>query len=402
MRERLQEVSLFLALRSIILLLFSGTTVSENYRIFSKIHEDINAAYDLKYPLTLNLSLSELKSHHHHKRCVLILPHKAIGSFLSKEWSLFSQGNSILVNSPCLGSDSFGNYLGLYFENIMCAGMSRVHYISVGKVYEPKTKHLSSAFVSHLPDFIENPNPADFATSKILMQQYCRCDNLCHEQKDAAWVSGIDIIKPLFKNALSYHLKSHSRYNETKVDMYDISTEPDGTILPLIPDVAIHYRCGDNFVGYYGFLPFSVFKEKIPHGSKTIYVLADKRGRKTGNNSLLASKCDAILSSLIKFLIKHFPDSKILLKRGDDLYKDLARLSFAKTTFCSASTFCLWPAIANSNRIYFPRTKLIVGGDTEISLGLGFVWISDPEILLGADLRGMSAEQIIEKLGGKE
>jgi hypothetical protein len=26
--------------------------------------------------------------------------------------------------------------------------------------------------------------------------------------------------------------------------------------LPLVPDVAIHYRCGDNIVSHYGFLPF--------------------------------------------------------------------------------------------------------------------------------------------------
>ena len=376
------------ALRAIFLLVLFISVSSANDQNFSRIYEDINAAYDLQHPLPLHLSLSQLKSHHHFKRCILISPEKAIESYLNKEYSSYSQGKNILVNSPCLGSDSLGNYLGSYFENIVCAELSGLHYLSVGKIYEPKTKHVSSAFISNLPNYIENKNPIDHETSRKLIKTYCKCEKSCHEQKNAAWVSGLNIIKPIFKNALLAHLNIHPEQNQTVVKVNDISTEPINTVLPLIPDVAIHYRCGDNFVGYYGFLPFSVFKDKIPNNTKTIYVLAERRGRKTVAD--LAEKCDSILLSLKGFLSKNFPNSKILLKRGDNLYTDMARLSFAKTVFCSASTFCLWPAVTNDNTVYFPKTKLIVGGDTNINLGSGskihlnpdpsFIFVSPPTI----------------------
>jgi hypothetical protein len=50
----------------------------------------------------------------------------------------------------------------------------------------------------------------------------------------------------------------------TIVSASDLATVSAGTSLPLVPDAAIHYRCGDNFVGHYGFLPFRAFLATIP------------------------------------------------------------------------------------------------------------------------------------------
>ena len=150
-----------------------------------------------------------------------------------------------------------------------------------------------------------------------------------------------------------------------------------------IQEATIHYRCGDNFESYYGFLPFIVFKTLIPANAKLIYVLSDYRGRNTGGRSRLhlESKCDNILKSLFDYLIATFTSATIVFKRGDDVMVDMARIAFSNISICSVGTFCLWPAIACNGTAYYPKTKLILGG--RMDLDLGFKWISSPEIVLG-------------------
>jgi hypothetical protein len=173
--------------------------------------------------------------------------------------------------------------------------------------------------------------------------------------------------------------------------------------LPLIPDVAIHYRCGDNFVGHYGFLPFRAFRETIPPplsplAPSTIFVLAENKHRKTGSKKHLMAKCDAIFQSLFDYLSRLYPQSAVLVRRGDDLYLDMARLAFAKVTICSVSTFCLWPAIISNGTAYFPRTKLIVGGDVSLDFGRNFSWLATPSVVSGAAFTHATNQQLIAKL----
>jgi len=59
--------------------------------------------------------------------------------------------------------------------------------------------------------------------------------------------------------------------------------------VPLVPDVSIHYRCGDNVVTHYGFLPFKVYSDLIAEGARTIYVMSEHPSRKTNTrrNSMM-------------------------------------------------------------------------------------------------------------------
>ena len=210
-------------------------------------------------------------------------------------------------------------------------------------------------------------------------------------------VKGLGLIKPILKEALDYHLKNSPNIStNTVVLTSDLSTEAVGTTLPLIPDSAIHYRCGDNFIGHYGFLPFKAFSDNIPRDVKTIYVLAENKNRKTINKKPLVAKCDSIFVSMLNYLKKHFPSAKIVIRRGDDLYIDMARLAYAKTAICSVSTFCLWPAIMNEGSAFFPKTRLIVGGDTNINLG--FKWITSPSVLSGVSYLHSPPSQLIAQL----
>ena len=53
------------------------------------------------------------------------------------------------------------------------------------------------------------------------------------------------------------------------------------------------------------------------------------------------------------------------MKRGGDAFLDYARLAYSNVTICSASTYCIWPALANSNgQVYFPLTPLIAKAET--------------------------------------
>lgn len=130
----------------------------------------------------------------------------------------------------------------------------------------------------------------------------------------------------------------------------------------------------------------------------TIYVLAENKHRKTSARKHLVAKCDWIFDKMFTFLTTHFPHSTVVIRRGDDLYKDMARLAQAKVTICSVSTFCLWPAIMNNHSAHFPRTKLILGGGGAVDMGSSFHWIQIPEIVSGVEALQLSQEQLLKRL----
>lgn len=165
--------------------------------------------------------------------------------------------------------------------------------------------------------------------------------------------------------------------------------------LPAIPDVAIHYRCGDNTVGHYGFLPFRAFTQIIQSPVQTIYIMTESSSRKSRDDQRI--RCNLLLKSLHTYLVKSFPNTIVLLLRGQDIYTDLYRLTFANITICSVSTFCLYPAIANSNSAYFPVTRLAAKA-TKPYYGTSFHWVENPPVFHGVKALGISHERLINIL----
>lgn len=307
----------------------------------------------------------------------------------------FSLQQAVLISTPCFYSDSFGNWLSNYFETILCARAAHMHYMAVAKVWEPSVNDSPSALVSRLPSTIQHDNPVSKYVAADIIEKRCPCSGNCHMRPNGLWTKGLSVIRPLLWDALNHHYLTLPRPS-TAVLSSDLSTSAVGTTLPFIPEVAIHYRCGDNFVGHYGFLPFSAFNKYVPAAAKTIYVLADKRGRKTDRKKHRAVMCDAIFSALFAYLAAAFPTASVVVRRGDDLYMDLLRLAYAPVTICSVSTFCLWPALANNRTAYFPRTKLVVQGDTPTNLGLQ--WITQPAVVPGARHERASTAKLIHLL----
>jgi hypothetical protein len=356
---------------------------------------NISVHYDANHPSYLDKAV--MLPHYHGKRCELQQLQFATKAFLTDRYRDLSPHQPILVHSACLGSDSIGNYLGDYFETIVCAKVAKVTYIAVAKVWEPKRKHAASPFISALPSVLYEQSMNSYEESKAVMLKRCTCPSSCHEKANALWIHGGKIIKSILRNAMDYHLLS-SGSEVTIVRKEDLSSVNVGDRLPLIPEVALHYRCGDNFIGYYGFLPYHVLISRIPADARTIYVLADARGRKSEDRQQILQICDAIFKSLFTALKQAFPRAAILVQRGGDLYADMARLAYARVTICSISTFCLWPAIAANGTAYFPRTELIAGGMTVASFGNHFHWIQQPETLLGVRLQHQSPTRVVAML----
>ncbi len=133
----------------------------------------------------------------------------------------------------------------------------------------------------------------------------------------------------------------------------------------------------------YGILPFAAFKPLVPADSKYIYVLSDHPSRAA--HSVYSGRCSLILKALMEYLQALSPSAIVVVKRGGDLFLDYVRLSRAKVTICSASSYCLWPAIANVNgSVHFPLTSLAAGADSiELAPDFGshFHWIAEPKII---------------------
>lgn len=388
---------------------------------YADLLSNVNLLYDKLYPVPRLKPEKQLRVVDYLRRCVAVEPVKAMLKFTEREFLLQNMTTShqtALIQSSCIGSDSFGNIITHYFESMLCSAKVGIPFISVAKVYDPKKGHVLSPFINALPSLVlpsmnrsatstqsQTPLQLDIASvnrphENIVnkMKKVCRCPSGCHERVNALWMRNLQVPRVLIRHSLDLYVKSFTAgknkqemgSTSTVLTKEDMTNGKVGDMWPLVPDVAIHYRCGDNFVHPYGFLPFAALDNSIKNhfslnsGSpKYIYVLADARGRKTSTpaKAKLTQKCDSIFAALYEHLSKAYPQAFIVIRRGGDLYLDMYRLSQAKVTICSVSTFCLWPAIANKNHAYFPRSPLIVAGNSNIDLG--FHWIKEPPILKG-------------------
>lgn len=350
--------------------------VMESLRV---IYDRIEEKYNVGHPAGSD----------HSRRCALMLPSQAGQAFAAGQFVQQSQGSDIYVTSACIGTDSLGNYLGNYFENIACARKLNVPFMAIAKIFEPKSKDVHT-FLASLPSML--PAPTNSSSSALMsksaesnvavrgriarLQRYCRCAVSCHERGDAAWVTEIDsTVRPILQKTLTSVLQAHGPNTTIAAD--DLSTVPAGSVVPFVAQATVHYRCGDNFVGHYGFMPFAAVAKRIPAGTSSIYVLADSRGRKTGDKNHLAAVCDTVLLALYRYLRRHFPSSIIVIRRGkDDPLTDMARMLVTPILICSVSTFCMWPAAVSEFPAYFPLTPLVLGGQS-VALRKGFFWMNE-------------------------
>jgi hypothetical protein len=339
---------------------------------------------------------------------------------------LFPKDKPLVVGAPCFGEDSIGNSLSVYLEGRICAMVAGLTYVSAPKV-EPGLHSLANhSFFRGLPSIAEPSG--EFQTppemNQAMLGKLCPCQSICHEWNYGLMHKHMPVAGNIFRNAvdafwaeLSSDRKNELQFQSLRADSgskiawrgnkIDIdnrlkTTEKDELkeigLFPAIPDVAVHYRCGDNVVTHYGFLPFGAMKCIISDSDRTIYILAEHPSRRTDQRR--KERCQHIFDGLLTYLMKHFPNAVIVLLRGHDMFEDLARLTYAKKAICSVSTFCLWPAVGSNTSAYFPITKLIAKEDVSFNYGPSFHWIKDNKyrVLRGLDTTHMTDADVLRYL----
>ena len=310
-----------------------------------------------------------------------------VSDLKNRRWSAQLHNIPALVYPFCSDSSSLGNWLGLYLNEASCA------MLSGGSLLSPSIEHgyvlqntsgKQDLFFDALPRIVSSPNPLEYSKVIEQMEKNCRCPRYCWDDPAAAMYKNTVWISKTVRTSIDAYLTSVDLSLGTTIDpSSDFSNQPMDLKLPFVPDVAIQYRCGDNMhygnIGY-GILPFRAFTDRIPKDAKYIFVMSDPPKRARNNPSV--SHCSEILRWLFEYLKKKRHNSTVVVKRGGDVYLDFARLSMANTTICSASTFCLFPAIAhNGSVVYFPRTKLIGVPPEGYTMNNHFVWITDSPLI---------------------
>jgi hypothetical protein len=194
-------------------------------------------------------------------------------AFISKKWKSFSgDSRNNLVYPFCLMVNELGNRLGNYFTEVGCAEQAGLNFIAVHPQFDLHGSHHGVhnhsslnidklAFLNALPEIIVHPNATfDEGLAIKQIQQECHCTRYCWQDKGAAWVKSIPSIQKYMRQAItSYFLKSKITSTTINNDT-DITNAKEGQVLPIVPDVAIQYRCGDNigFSYMYGILVSSL------------------------------------------------------------------------------------------------------------------------------------------------
>ena len=217
------------------------------------------------------------------------------------------------------------------------------------------------------------------------VRAHCRCSIFCWQDGNAAWVKRTPLIRSIFSRTL----QEYSNMNKFSTSYLTINSSVDillGTVdsgrLPLIPDVLLHLRCSDTFHhARYGFMPFKAYLPLIPANARYIYVTSDHPGRQGNDEKRNSGRgCTEVCRALHTYLSSHFPHAVVVVKRGEDVLVAMAQMFLANVTICSASTFCLWPAVAKVDNIaYFPLSAVVLNNKA-VDLGPNFKWLTDKVI----------------------
>lgn len=193
---------------------------------------------------------------------------------------------NVLYNAALCGTESLGNMLSNYVESMLCANLTGMHVVSLTKS-PPEHQHDRT-----LPDFFPRYvyNPAHRRGNPKIT---CQCTNdICHEHPNALIHSHPSMVRDLLRPIIIAHydqwLKEPSPLTRPIIPWKSTVNHTSRTVgtdnasipnLPLVPEVAVHYRCGDNTVGHYGFLSFPAMTNRIPPNATTIYVMAEASSR---------------------------------------------------------------------------------------------------------------------------
>jgi hypothetical protein len=209
------------------------------------------------------------------------------------------------------------------------------------------------------------------------------------------------------KHNLSLYVDTFGVWNTRVVqstkDTTISTTNANDELLPLLPNVTIQIRCSDMLYcmsslgcqvpgGGYGVLPFSAYLDLIPNGTSLIYILSDSPKRANQGKD-----CGIVLDELVAYLSAQFPHTDVYVKRGGSVFLTMVQMMYSPITICSASTFCFWPALASTSKVYFPRTSTIANR-TMPYLTPAWNWILEPQIMQGDGSKRENLQSLLSRL----
>lgn len=289
---------------------------------------------------------------------------------------------SIILFNYHLTDWGFGNTFSMYLEALSCSMTVGAHFYSYFNSDEDINQGMYKiypiySFLQYFPTTILNPN-RNLNTTEVQeqMQLFCKCNSNCWSYPDTStWITNMPFLKSTFDTAILNIFENHVMNYSLSSTFFDLITPSNYDIqdFPLVADVVIHFRCTDirqsHLKSIYGFLNFNYYLLIIPPDTKLIYILTDA--------SLHHKVCSEMLQFLIEWIYSHFPNVTIATVMGKHIVESLVILTNAKLIICSASTFCMWPAIfSNASAIYFPSCKNIIG--KEVFIHSNFHWINTP------------------------
>lgn len=271
-----------------------------------------------------------------------------------------------------------------YVSDVFDSAEVGMHYVGL-RNYPAVEKKYHEVFFDSLPDIIVHPTPvANITIAKELVNQKCKCDRHCWRYNDP-WVKYFPLMRRLLQSGLERHYNRKDKNKETlvsrgihslRLDSYrDIFQAPLDPTLPLGPDVAIHFRCSDNVqAGGQGMLHFREILSRIPTNTNHVYILSEYVDP-IHSDKLLASFAPNILQTLRMDILKHFPNTTVIIKRGGNLFTSWSVMYLAKILIGAPSTFSLWPAVARNSTTYFPFTSYFGKTSKLFYVHKNFHWI---------------------------
>ena len=293
------------------------------------------------------------------------------------------------------GQDNqFGNRFGSFLTDFACGIINGAHLIIIdaARHYEQRGAHqyrYGENFFNKIPHIYVNKYPPMNRTS-LIHRYEATCNAHSIYPWDYDYPFPVNKLVPLFKKIMlpalhnqlihmgvgtvSKSLLIHSSHRVIKgsisendynnyqdspnlPDLPDLNTTltPEQvSLLPLYPDVAIHYRCSDNVdFGGMGLLPFRHILSHIPpHGAGYIMILTE------GNVSHrdFYHGCPAIVEALWYDITAAYPSATVVIRQAGHMFEAIAMLVHSKVVICSASSFCFYIATSNPHgRVYLPK-----------------------------------------------
>ncbi|RYH30789.1 hypothetical protein EON65_04205 [archaeon] len=227
-----------------------------------------------------------------------------IGQYVHQQWKTYLRGEPLILQFMCMSASSFGNYLGFYLYNLGCAMHSGTHFVVVHKEFDHKnylfthnmSPQLTSAdyqrnpipqhlFFQLLPSIFVHNTPSSYDMSRHIARRDCTCKSFCWEHAESfrnvfkyQWIGKLlcnvvskyvritralekgtrlasydsimlnrTIVSALYLNPLGGLNRYAAQHKSRNPDeMRSGRSESSSMILPLVPNVLIQYRCGDN------------------------------------------------------------------------------------------------------------------------------------------------------------